>query len=202
VGHGDRRPADRTASRTRGPRGARTRQSPNPLPAGIDLKNSLKAELKLGNARPLDLTGTPLFTVRRSRAVTLGLHNPSGRSARWRRDRTRCLRRRQSRQVAARGPSAGAPGHRNGRLVRGGLARSCCTLLGNRSRRRCAGSPRIRPPELSSPSGSELTEQSPVDPGHDLGQVLRDQPRTGRAPRFAMQPDRRRRCLESRHALR
>ncbi len=27
VGHGDRRPADRTASRTRGPRGARTRQS-------------------------------------------------------------------------------------------------------------------------------------------------------------------------------
>jgi len=52
---------------------------PNPLPAGIDLKNSLKAELKLGNARPLDLTGTPPFTVRRSRAVTLGLHNPSGR---------------------------------------------------------------------------------------------------------------------------
>lgn len=51
---------------------------PNPLPVGIDLKNSLKAELKLGNARPLDLTGTPLFTVRRSRAVTLGLHNPSG----------------------------------------------------------------------------------------------------------------------------
>jgi hypothetical protein len=29
-------------------------------------------------------------------------------------------------------------------------------------------------PEISSPSASELTEQSPVDPGHDLGQVLRN----------------------------
>lgn len=51
---------------------------PNALPARIDLRNSLKAELKLGSVRTLDLAGTPLFTVRRGRAVTLGLHNPSG----------------------------------------------------------------------------------------------------------------------------
>ena len=34
--------------------------------------------------------------------------------------------------------------------------------------RRCAGSPRITPPEIWSPSSSELTEQLSVDPGHDL----------------------------------
>jgi FtsP/CotA-like multicopper oxidase with cupredoxin domain len=51
---------------------------PNPLPARIDLKGSLKAELTLGDARPLDPAGPPLFTVRRGRAVTLGLRNPTG----------------------------------------------------------------------------------------------------------------------------
>ena len=50
----------------------------NPLPARIDLKNSLKVELALGSAKPLDPAGAPLFTVRRGRAVTLALRNPAG----------------------------------------------------------------------------------------------------------------------------
>jgi FtsP/CotA-like multicopper oxidase with cupredoxin domain len=51
---------------------------PNPLPAHIDLRNSLKAELMLANARPLDPAGPPLFTVKRGRAVTLAIRNTSG----------------------------------------------------------------------------------------------------------------------------
>jgi FtsP/CotA-like multicopper oxidase with cupredoxin domain len=51
---------------------------PNPLPARIDLKSSLKVELALGDGRPLDPAAPPLFTVRRGRAVTLGLRNPTG----------------------------------------------------------------------------------------------------------------------------
>jgi FtsP/CotA-like multicopper oxidase with cupredoxin domain len=53
---------------------------PNPLPARIDLKGSLRVELSLDTlrlaARPLDPAGPPLFTVRRGRAVTLALRNP------------------------------------------------------------------------------------------------------------------------------
>jgi FtsP/CotA-like multicopper oxidase with cupredoxin domain len=51
---------------------------PNPLPAHIDLRNSLKADLMLANAKPLDPTGPPLFTVKRGRAVTLAIRNTSG----------------------------------------------------------------------------------------------------------------------------
>ena len=51
---------------------------PNPLPARIDLRGSLKAELTLGDGRPLDPAGPPLFTVRRGRAATLGVRNPTG----------------------------------------------------------------------------------------------------------------------------
>lgn len=50
----------------------------NPLPAHIDLKNSLKAELMLANAKRLDPAGPPLFTVKRGRAVTLAIRNTSG----------------------------------------------------------------------------------------------------------------------------
>jgi FtsP/CotA-like multicopper oxidase with cupredoxin domain len=52
---------------------------PNPLPTQIDLRSSLKAELNLANAGPLDAAGAPLFSVRRGRAVTLALRNGSGR---------------------------------------------------------------------------------------------------------------------------
>jgi FtsP/CotA-like multicopper oxidase with cupredoxin domain len=48
---------------------------PNPLPAHIDLRNSLKAELLLANAKALDPAGPPLFTVKRGRAVTLAIRN-------------------------------------------------------------------------------------------------------------------------------
>ncbi|MGZ5814332.1 MAG: multicopper oxidase family protein [Xanthobacteraceae bacterium] len=51
---------------------------PNPLPAHIDLRNSLKAELHLANARPLDPAGPALFTVKCGRAVTLAIRNTSG----------------------------------------------------------------------------------------------------------------------------
>ena len=52
----------------------------NPLPARIDLKNSLKVELELGSAKLLDPAGAPLFTVRRGRAVTLAIRNLTGHS--------------------------------------------------------------------------------------------------------------------------
>jgi len=48
---------------------------PNPLPAHIDLRNSLKAELLLANGKALDPAGPPLFTVKRGRAVTLAIRN-------------------------------------------------------------------------------------------------------------------------------
>jgi FtsP/CotA-like multicopper oxidase with cupredoxin domain len=51
---------------------------PNPLPARIDLKNSLKVELELGSAKRLDPAGPPLFTVPRGRAVTLAVRNLTG----------------------------------------------------------------------------------------------------------------------------
>jgi FtsP/CotA-like multicopper oxidase with cupredoxin domain len=51
---------------------------PNPLLQNIDLRNSLKAELLLANAKPLDPGGPPLFTVKRGRAVTLAIRNTSG----------------------------------------------------------------------------------------------------------------------------
>jgi FtsP/CotA-like multicopper oxidase with cupredoxin domain len=51
---------------------------PNPLPAHIDLRGSLKAELTLANAKPLDPAGAPLFAARRGRAVTLAIRNTSG----------------------------------------------------------------------------------------------------------------------------
>jgi FtsP/CotA-like multicopper oxidase with cupredoxin domain len=51
---------------------------PNPLPGHIDLRNSLKADLTIANAKPLDPPGPPLFTVKRGRAVTLAVRNTSG----------------------------------------------------------------------------------------------------------------------------
>jgi FtsP/CotA-like multicopper oxidase with cupredoxin domain len=51
---------------------------PNPLPSRIDLKGSLREELTLGVAKPLDPNGAPLFAVRRGRAVTLAIRNSSG----------------------------------------------------------------------------------------------------------------------------
>jgi FtsP/CotA-like multicopper oxidase with cupredoxin domain len=63
----------------RGPQRAEPRHLPtNPLPARIDLKGSLRVELTLGNATPLDPAGPPLFTVRRGRAVTLAIRNAGG----------------------------------------------------------------------------------------------------------------------------
>jgi FtsP/CotA-like multicopper oxidase with cupredoxin domain len=51
---------------------------PNPLPSRIDLKGSLRAEMALGNLKPREPVGPPLFTVARGRAVTLAMRNPSG----------------------------------------------------------------------------------------------------------------------------
>ena len=50
---------------------------PNPLPARIDLKGSLKIELTLAKARALDAAGPPLFAVKRGRAVTVAIRNSS-----------------------------------------------------------------------------------------------------------------------------
>jgi FtsP/CotA-like multicopper oxidase with cupredoxin domain len=52
---------------------------PNPLPTRIELRSSLKAELNLANAKPLDPAGAPLFSVPRGRAVTLAIRNVGGR---------------------------------------------------------------------------------------------------------------------------
>jgi FtsP/CotA-like multicopper oxidase with cupredoxin domain len=60
------------------PRAAPPPLPPNTLPAHIDLRSSLKAELTLADARPLDPAGAPLFTARRGRAVTLAIRNTSG----------------------------------------------------------------------------------------------------------------------------
>jgi FtsP/CotA-like multicopper oxidase with cupredoxin domain len=51
----------------------------NPLPARIDLKNALKAELNLGDAVRGDLPRTPLFGVNRGRSVSLGIRNTGAR---------------------------------------------------------------------------------------------------------------------------
>ncbi len=51
---------------------------PNPLPARIDLRASLKVEMALASAKPLDAAGPPMFTVKRGRAVTLAIRNTSG----------------------------------------------------------------------------------------------------------------------------
>jgi FtsP/CotA-like multicopper oxidase with cupredoxin domain len=64
---------------------ARPRSQPlplpgNPLPARIDLKSALRADLTLGGAATaseMPRSATPLFTVRRGRAVSLAIHNPS-----------------------------------------------------------------------------------------------------------------------------
>ena len=47
----------------------------NPLPARIDLKNALKAELNLGDVVRGDLPRAPLFGVNRGRSVSLGIRN-------------------------------------------------------------------------------------------------------------------------------
>ena len=52
---------------------------PNPLPARIDLKGAHRAELALAAPALLNPTAAPIFTVKRGRAVTLGLRNPTGR---------------------------------------------------------------------------------------------------------------------------
>jgi FtsP/CotA-like multicopper oxidase with cupredoxin domain len=52
----------------------------NPLPARIDLKSALRAEMTVGGAkaaREMSLSATPLFTVSRGRAVSLAIHNLS-----------------------------------------------------------------------------------------------------------------------------
>ena len=51
---------------------------PNPLPARINLRDSLKADITLPGAGPLDPSGAPAFAVKRGRAVTLGLRNAGG----------------------------------------------------------------------------------------------------------------------------
>jgi FtsP/CotA-like multicopper oxidase with cupredoxin domain len=51
---------------------------PNPLPARIDLRSALRVELALANGKPLEPAGTPLFSVKRGRPVTLGLRNTTG----------------------------------------------------------------------------------------------------------------------------
>jgi FtsP/CotA-like multicopper oxidase with cupredoxin domain len=53
---------------------------PNALPARIDLKGSLKTEMTLASAKPLDVAGAPLFSVRRGRTVTLAVRNSGGRA--------------------------------------------------------------------------------------------------------------------------
>lgn len=50
----------------------------NPLPARIDLKTALRAELVLANAAG-DLARAPMFKVKRGSAVSLGIQNPSRR---------------------------------------------------------------------------------------------------------------------------
>jgi FtsP/CotA-like multicopper oxidase with cupredoxin domain len=47
----------------------------NALPARIDLKNALKAELNLGDVVQGDLSRAPLFAVNRGRSVSLGIRN-------------------------------------------------------------------------------------------------------------------------------
>jgi FtsP/CotA-like multicopper oxidase with cupredoxin domain len=52
----------------------------NPLPARIDLKSALRVDMKVGGGVATPETprsATPLFTVRRGRAVSLAIHNPS-----------------------------------------------------------------------------------------------------------------------------
>jgi FtsP/CotA-like multicopper oxidase with cupredoxin domain len=51
----------------------------NPLPARIDFKSALKAELNLGDAVHGDLPRAPLFAVNRGRSVSLGIRNTGGR---------------------------------------------------------------------------------------------------------------------------
>src|SRR4029077_5071545 len=51
----------------------------NPLPARIDLKNAVKAELNLGDAVQGDLPRAPLFAVNRGLSGSLGIHNPGAR---------------------------------------------------------------------------------------------------------------------------
>jgi FtsP/CotA-like multicopper oxidase with cupredoxin domain len=62
-----------------GPRADPQPLPPNPLPARIELRGALKAELMLAQAGPLGEARTPLFAVRRGRAVTLTVRNASGR---------------------------------------------------------------------------------------------------------------------------
>jgi FtsP/CotA-like multicopper oxidase with cupredoxin domain len=52
----------------------------NPLPARIDLKNALKAELAIGDAAQRELAPAPLFSVTRGRSVSLGIRNRGGRA--------------------------------------------------------------------------------------------------------------------------
>ncbi len=83
AGFPDEQPIARLAYESGGSARAARRADPlplpsNPLPARIDLKSSLKVELALAGAKSLDPAGPPLFTVRRGRAVTLGIRNPTG----------------------------------------------------------------------------------------------------------------------------
>jgi FtsP/CotA-like multicopper oxidase with cupredoxin domain len=52
---------------------------PNPLPARMDLRSSLKLEMNLASAKALHPADPPMFAVKRGRAVTLTIRNTSGR---------------------------------------------------------------------------------------------------------------------------
>ena len=76
---GAKKTADRAAGLRewrRGPRPIRTRPRCPPIPSRrTSISNSLKVELLLANAKPIDPPGAPLFTVKRGRAVTLAIRN-------------------------------------------------------------------------------------------------------------------------------
>ncbi len=84
AGDGDGVPVARLVYRAgKGPAAGAARPEPPPLPpsqlpARIDLRTALRLDLDLGNLKPLNPAGPPLFTARRGRAVALALRNTSG----------------------------------------------------------------------------------------------------------------------------
>jgi FtsP/CotA-like multicopper oxidase with cupredoxin domain len=83
AGAGDEHPIARLVYESGGDVHAAPRSPPrplpsNPLPSRINLKNSLRTEMALGNLKPLEPGGPPLFSVARGRAVTLAIRNASG----------------------------------------------------------------------------------------------------------------------------
>jgi FtsP/CotA-like multicopper oxidase with cupredoxin domain len=77
----DEAPIARLVYQTGGTTSRRLGSQPRPLPnnalpARIDLKNALRAEMRIGVAAGQN--AVPIFSVRRGRPVSLGLQNPSG----------------------------------------------------------------------------------------------------------------------------